>query len=139
MASCSEVAPNGTTVSIESGSAFKPVVNGTTLVEMRVEGEDRRLVARRVHPAEDMGGRFARVRQECPSMLPLTSNSTATLTPAMSVRKSAIAPGLPAVEHLEVVRLEIPDEPSLLVADDGRDPDEVDARFEGVRPGAAVP
>ena len=41
------------------------------------------------------------------------------------------APSLPAIEHLEVLRLEILDEPSLVVADDRGDPDHVDAALEG--------
>ena len=61
-------------------------------------------------------------------MLPLTSNSTATLTPARSRCRSVIGRGLTAVEHLEVARGQILNEPPLPIADHGRDANHVDAR-----------
>ena len=54
------------------------------------------------------------------SMLPLTSNSSAMLTPPESLRKSVIGSRLAAVEDLEVARRQILDEATFPVADDGR-------------------
>ena len=66
-----------------------------------------------------------------PSMLPLTSNRTATLIPAEIGAEVRDVPRLPAIEHLEVLDLEILNEPALLVADDCGDPNHVDAALEG--------
>ena len=63
-------------------------------------------------------------------MLPLTSNSIATLTPARSRRKSVIGRVTPPSIDLEIARGQVLDEPALLVADHRGDPDEVDARLE---------
>ena len=66
------------------GQRLQPGREWRALVEMRIEGVNGRFVARGVQPAEQMACRFARVRQ-LPSMLPLTSNSTATLMPASRI------------------------------------------------------
>ena len=52
-------------------------------------------------------------------MLPLTSNSSATLTPARSLRKSVIGRADAAVEDLEIARRQVLNETALVIADDG--------------------
>ena len=64
------------------------------------------------------------------SMLPLTSNSSATLICAGVGPEFGDLPGEPAVEHLEVAHRQVLDEPALLVADHRVHADELDARLE---------
>ena len=100
------------------------------LVEPRVEREDRRLVARA--PASSKGGSPPRARSAsvC-SMLPLTSNSRATLTPARLTRKSEMGLSLPLIHDLEILCRQILHETAPVIADHGRHPHQVDAGLEG--------
>ena len=130
IASCSDVAPNGTTSIIEAGSVLQTGRERRALVELRVEREDRGFVARR-RPASSAGASPPRARSaDAPSMLPLTSNSSATLTPAIVVPEIGDRPRLSVVEHLEVARRQVLHEAALAIADDGGDAHQVDADLE---------
>jgi hypothetical protein len=63
-------------------------------------------------------------------MLPLTSNSTAMLTPLTSFRKSAIVRAWPASSTSKSPAVRILNEPTLPIPDHGGDAHQIDARFE---------
>ena len=98
----------------DSGSA-ETARERRDLVEPGVEREDRRLVRRSPASSGDAAPPRAR-RRIVPSMLPLTSNSRATLTPARSRRKSLMGRGSPpsrisksrAVRSLHETALSVP-------------------------------
>ena len=72
-------------------------------------------------------------------MLPLTSNSNATLTPPMILAEVGDRARLAAVGHFEIAHRQILNEPAFLIADDGGHPDQIDARLEMLRSGAPAP
>jgi hypothetical protein len=79
MASCSDVAPNGTTDAIDSGSVLRAVVNGFTsfnrVSNVKIAASSR--TSSQLKRCSEASRALAR----WPSMLPLTSNSSATVTP----------------------------------------------------------
>ena len=97
---------------------------------MRIEGVDRRLVCAPRHPAENVGRGFARRFQ-------LAFHAAADVEQHGNADTGDIgaevgdATRTAAIEDLEIVDLEIPDETPLLVAHHRRDPNHIDARLEG--------
>ena len=98
--------------------------------QSRIQREDRRLVLLGIEPAEDVPGRIARVVEPC-------------LHAAADIEEEGYADrahvlaelgnrsGNPAVEDFEIAHRQVLDEPAFLVADDGGDANELDARLEG--------
>jgi hypothetical protein len=88
------VAPNGVIVDIDSGSFLRPLVNGaisSSLVSNVKTAASSFASSQLKRCMPD-----SRATGSVLSMLPLTSNSSATLTPARSRRKSEIGRGRPA-------------------------------------------
>src|SRR5262249_47697227 len=85
------------------------------LVEMRVEGEDRGLVARGIEPTHDVVGRLSRILQ-------MTFHATADVEQHRDADAGQIVPEvldvsrLAPVEDFEITRREIRDESSFPVA-----------------------
>ena len=88
-ASNRDVAPNGLTFDIDGGSCLRPVVNGT-VSSSRVSNWKTATSSRDGSSRRRKFCAASRACTSCPSMLPLTSNSSATLRPATSWRKSLI-------------------------------------------------
>jgi hypothetical protein len=93
IASWSDVAPNGTTEVMASGSVLRPRVNALTS-SSRVSNVKTAASSR---PSSQLRtwAAASRALARRPSMLPLTSKSKATLTPEVSGRKSVMVRGHP--------------------------------------------